>query len=167
MENYLMLNGQKIELTDSQCKEIMNAIGDPAPTKENPFTRRKAELYHTIQANGRVYSYTDWEREVDDSCFDCANYCSDKDLFTRRAFYEKVERNLWRFSMENGGSGNYTILFNKEAGIWDWWISSNKNAVFGPTFASKEAVLRAIDKVLIPLMEKEGMDAADLFEWEI
>lgn len=166
MENYLMLNGQKIELTDSQYKEIMNAIGGSAPTKENPFARRRVEDYHAIHACGRVYTYNDWGTEDDDSCYENANYCSDKDLLTRRAFYEKVERNLWRFSMENGGSGKYIIQYNKDKEFWDW-DTCQIFKYFGPTFASKEVVFRAIDEILVPMLEKENIDPTDLFEWKI
>lgn len=161
-----MLNGQKIELTDSQCKEILSAISDSTPTKENPFARRKAENYHTIHANGRIYTYNDWGTEDDDSCYDCANYCSDKNLLRRRAFYEKVERNLWRFSMENGGSGNYIIFFNKDKDVWTW-DNVSMPKFFGPSFASKEVAIRAIDEVLVPLLKKEGKTPADLFEWGV
>ena len=32
-----------------------------------------------------------------DGDYDCANYCTDAELLTRRALYEKLERCLWRF----------------------------------------------------------------------
>ena len=166
MENYLMLNGQKIELTDSQYKEIMNAIGGSAPTKENPFAKQENEDYYFITSYGMIVEVPYTECNDDDLRYKNANYCSDKDLLRRRAFYEKVERNLWRFSMENGGSGIYAIYFDKQKNLWSWncW---NSGMSFGPTFISYEIALRAINEVLIPLLEKENMDAADLFEWKI
>lgn len=48
--------------------------------------------------------------------YEAANYCTDEELLRRRALYEKLERCLWRFSMENGGSGN-----NKLCGWCSKW----------------------------------------------
>lgn len=166
MENYLMLNGQKIGLTDSQYKEIMNVIGDSAPNKKNPFSREEGKTYYTICSGEEICIYTEHRTENDDLCYDSANYCSDKVLLTQRAAYEKVERNLWRFSMENGGSGKYFIFFNKDKDVWTWDFWSIAK-FFGPSFVSKEVAVRAINEVLIPLLEKENIEAADLFEWEI
>lgn len=168
MENYLMLNGQKIELTDSQYKEIMDAISDSELMKENLFKRQLNERYCLITACGRVVEVEDLGCDDDTLCYKSANYCSDKDLLTRRAFYEKVERNLWRFSMENGGSGNYFIYFNQRKGSWDWnWGCRDASRLFGPSFVSQKVAVRAINEVLVPLLEKENMDAAVLFEWKI
>lgn len=151
MENYLMLNGQRIELTDSQYKEIMNAISGSAPTKENPFAKQENKDYYFITSYGMIVGVPYTKCNDDDLRYKNGNYCSDKDLLTRRAFYEKIERNLWRFSMENGGSGNFYIYFNKLQDRWDWSYSETLKS-FEPTFVNKEVVNRAINEVLIPLL---------------
>lgn len=161
-----MINGQKIELTDSQYKEIINAIGDSDSEKENPFARRKGENFFAIQCNGVVYPYKDKGMEDDDKCFECANYCANEDLLKRRAFYEKVERNLWRFSMENGGSGKYSIYLDKQKNLVEYNYGEFGGFLsLGPTFVSYEVCTRAIKEVLIPLLAKENVDADTLFEW--
>lgn len=49
MENYLVLNGQKIELTPEQYKEVCNAVS----LKKSPFDRRKkGEAYWFIGDDG-------------------------------------------------------------------------------------------------------------------
>lgn len=71
-------------------------------------------------------------------------------------------------SVRRSGEGNYSIRFDKGSGCWIWAYGClNSYKTFGPTFVSQKVADRAIDEVLIPLLEKEGMDAADLFEWKI
>lgn len=164
MENYLMLNGRKIEITNKQTDEIIKALAD-IPVKESLFKQKPNQRYYTISGSGLVCITSDFACPEDIQCHENANYCSDKALMEQRAFYEKVERNLWRFSMENGGSGNWLLYYNKEADEWSYFKLLNK--YFGPTFKTKEIAERAIKEVLIPLIAKSKYQSCDLLEWSI
>lgn len=91
----------------------------------------------------------------------CANYCTDAELLTRRALYEKLERCLWRFSMENGGSGNYYPVLNRITRRWS--ITCTETQRFGPSFKTHEACARAIDEVIKPMLD--GIAEEEVFSW--
>lgn len=142
MENYLVLNGQKIELTPEQYKEVCNAVSP----KKSPFDKKEtSEIYYYIDNDGIVYSAKDRGWVIDDLRYGNANYCSNKDLMMKRADYETLERILWRFSEENGGRGAYFICYDKKIGGWAITEIPAYILLLGPTFCSKTIALRAIE----------------------
>lgn len=91
----------------------------------------------------------------------CANYCTDAELLQRRALYEKLERCLWRFSMENGGSGDYYPVLDKATR--GWFVSYTDSQRFGPSFKTIEACGRAIEEVIKPMLD--GIAEEEIFSW--
>ena len=91
----------------------------------------------------------------------CANYCTDAELLTRRALYEKLERCLWRFSMENGGSGDFYPVLHKSTRTWS--IANTPVQRFGPSFKTREACQGAIDEVIKPMLD--GIAEEEIFSW--
>ena len=67
------------------------------------------------------------------------------------ALYEKLERCLWRFSMENGGSGDFYPILNRVTR--EWSIISAESQRFGPSFKTREACARAIKEVIKPMLD--------------
>lgn len=134
----------------------------PSAEKRNPFYMvDEGESFYFIGGNGDIM--TGKENSL---CFigkyhNCANYCTDAELFTRRALYEKLERCLWRFSMENGGSGDFYPVLNKSTRTWDVTITSVQR--FGPSFKTREACQRAIDEVIKPMLD--GIAEEEIFVW--
>ena len=144
MENYLVLNGQKIELTPEQYKEVCHAV---SPKKKSPFDRKERnEAYYYIGENGLVYLCKEQNYCIDILRYGNANYCSDKDLVMKRANYEALERVLWRFSEEHGGGGAYFIRYDKKIGNWGITETTAYILLLGPTFCSKAIALRAIEE---------------------
>lgn len=142
MENYLVLNGQKIELTPEQHKEVCNAVSP----KKSPFDRKeKDETYYFIGDDGIVFSEKGRGWTVDILRYGNGNYCSDKDLMTKRAYYEALERILWGFSEEKGGSGLFTIYYNLKEEKWKILEIMIPSFSFGPTFSSRESAKEAIE----------------------
>lgn len=144
MENYLVLNGQKIELTPEQYKEVCNAV---LLETKSPFDRReKGEAYWFIGDNGLLCGTGERSRCIDSIHHGIANYCSNKELMEKRSNYEVLERILWRFSEENGGGGAYFICYDKKIG--DWAITNTPTYILllGPTFCSKAIALGAIEE---------------------
>ena len=142
MENYLVLNGQKIELTPEQYQEVCNAVSP----KKSPFDKKEtSEIYYYIDNDGIVDSVKDRGWVVDDLRYGNANYCSNKELMMKRADYETLERILWRFSEENGGGGAYFIRYDKKIGNWGITETTAYILLLGPTFCSKAIALRAIE----------------------
>lgn len=131
------------------------------PKTSNPFERvKEGESFYLIGSNGDVMMH-----EENSLCFiekyhNCANYCTDAELLQRRALYEKLERRLWRFSMENGGSGNYYPILNRATRRWS--ITCTEIQRFGPSFKTRDVCARAIEEVIKPMLY--GVDE-EIFEW--
>lgn len=137
----------------------------PSEDKKNPFERvKEGENFYFIGGNGDVMTLRESSLCFNGKYHNCANYCTDAELLRRRALYEKLERCLWRFSMENGGSGEWYICFDRSKRTWGvnclekgGWVS------FGPTFKSYKVALEATEKVIEPLMR--GIAEEEIFVW--
>lgn len=130
--------------------------------KKNPFERvKEGESFYLIGSNGDVMTHTDAFWHFIEKYYDSANYCTDAELLRRRALYEKLERCLWRFSMENGGSGNYYPILNRITRRWS--ITCTEIQRFGPSFKTHEACARAIEEVIKPMLD--GIAEEEIFMW--
>lgn len=132
-----------------------------AEETRKPFERvKEGESFYLIGSNGDVMTLKENSLCFTGKYHNCANYCTDAELLRRRALYEKLERCLWRFSMENGGSGNYYPILNRVTRRWS--ITCTEVQRFGPSFKTREACARAIEEVIKPMLD--GVDE-EIFEW--
>ena len=161
MENYIMLEGNKIPLTDEQVKMLKDSK-KPEKIEKSPFER--------VDSNS-TYFYIDDCGIVEEENVNCyledqyrhkvANYCTDKSLMMQRALHETLNRLLWRFSMENGEGENLWNCCNTHYEIyWSYDLASFNIScnvtVKSPTsiyFPTKEIANKAIDEIVIPFME--------------
>ena len=135
----------------------------PSAEKRNPFYMvKEGESFYSIGGNGDVMTLKENSLCLTGKYHNCANYCTDAELLRRRALYEKLERCLWRFSMENGGSGDFYPVLNKSTRTWDVTITSVQR--FGPSFNTCEACRRAIEEVIKPMLD--GIAEEEIFVWE-
>lgn len=117
-----------------------------AEEKKNPFYMvDEGENFYSIGDNGDVMRIKESSSCLTGKYHNCANYCTDAELLTRRALYEKLERCLWRFSMENGGSGNYYPVLNRITRRWSITCTEIQQR-FGPSFKTSEACNRGSNK---------------------
>ena len=101
------------------------------PEKRSPFERvAEGESFYFISGDGQLMTNKEYPWDCVDGYYDCANYCTDAELLRRRALYEKLERCLWRFSMENGGSGDYYPVLDRATR--GWFVSYTDSQRFGP-----------------------------------
>ena len=140
-----------------------NIILKSKPEKRNPFKRvGEGENFYFISGDGRLMTNKEYSWHCSDGEYNCANYCTDAELLRRRALYEKLERCLWRFSMENGGSGNYYPVLNRITRRWS--ITCTEIQRFGPSFKTHEACARAIEEVIKPMLD--GIAEEEIFAWK-
>lgn len=133
-----------------------------AAEKKNPFERvAVGEEFYYISGDERLMTNKEYPWHCAVGYYDCANYCTDAELLTRRALYEKLERCLWRFSMENGGSGDYYPTLNRATR--GWFVSYNASQRFGPSFKTREICARAIEEVIKPMLD--GIAEEEIFSW--
>lgn len=134
----------------------------PSVEKMNPFERvKEGEGFYFIGGNGDVMTLKENSLCFTGKYHNCSNYCTDEELLRRRALYEKLERCLWRFSMENGGSGNYYPVLNRITRRWS--ITCTEIQRFGPSFKTSEACARAIKEVIKPMLD--GIAEEEIFMW--
>lgn len=140
-----------------------NIILKSKQEKRNPFERvKEGESFYLISSNGDVMTLKENSLCFIENYYNCANYCTDAELLTRRALYEKLERCLWRFSMENGGSGDYYPTFDRVS--CGWFVSYTTPQRFGPSFKTIEACGRAIEEVIKPMLD--GIAEEEIFAWK-
>lgn len=99
MENYIMLGGKKIPLTDEQIKLIQSDV-----PKKSPFDRvKEGETYYYFNHSFYVYDNAEDRLIYDDDCYNSANYCTDKDVMKQHTMHMLLNNLLWRYSMTHGG----------------------------------------------------------------
>lgn len=145
-----------------------NIILKPKPKAEeaeetrNPFERvKEGGSFYLIGSNGDIMTHKENSLCFIEKYHNCANYCTDAELLRRRALYEKLERCLWRFSMENGGSGDFYPVLDRIKR--KWFVSFTEIQRFGPSFKTREICDRAIEEVIEPILD--GIAEEEIFVW--
>ena len=154
MENYIVINGKKAELT----KEQLKALGIDVEPK-SLFDRVDGEVYFFIGSTGEVMKARETFALLDAQYSLIGNYCTDESIMQQRAYHETLSRLLWRFSMKNGGD-----KIDWHADTQKWYVVYNyTNNLLGisyvcacesldPHFITREVAQRAIDEVIKPFM---------------
>ena len=163
----LIVDGKEVKLTEEQIK----ALG--FDVEKNPFERcRYREKYFCVNTDGKVFYFSDINDEWDNKLYLSANYCKDKELMTKRAKQEVLNRLLWRFSMKNGWDDSlwddrlipkYRVNYDLETRKYfvDFYFTFRVHgAVY---YVSKEIAQRAIDEIIIPF-EKGELEVCKIWE---
>lgn len=160
MENYLMLDGKKYELSPELANALRSCV-DPEPEKENPFERHlDANYFHVDQYGDATGCYKDRYDDIDGKLYAVANYCTDKALMEQRAMHETLNRLLWRYSEEHGGDPKWNgendhWLISAPHGCYKdediIYVSATKpfGAVF---FKDKDTAWSAIEEIVKPFL---------------
>lgn len=102
MENYIMVNGKKIELTPEQVAQL---CADDAPVKAsnrfNPAERKVGQSYYAASPNGVTSAGIDASGSVDDTLYNCANYWNDKAFAKHVALSMLLYRKLLQYAYLN------------------------------------------------------------------
>lgn len=154
MENYIVINGKRAELTEEQMK----ALG--IEVKKDPFARGiLGKKYWFVNSKGRLDFYVENGDSADDALFACANYCTDKALMEQRVLHETLDRLLWRYSMQHDGEKIELTNYSKEK----FSIKCTDLSVMGlygmrgvgeVVFYTREIAEAAIEEVVKPFMEQ-------------
>lgn len=162
MENYLMLDGKKYELSPELANALLSCVEPEQEKKESPFERTEPRLpYWFIDSNGGVdFDTAAAHSQFTDFRFFVGNYCTDKSLMEQRALHETLNRLLWRYSEEHGGDKPWD-------GINEHWVIISENGeakmislnyfnssnIFGAIyFKDQETALSAIADVVKPFL---------------
>ena len=160
-ENYLIIEGTKIPLTNEQVAMI-KGTGALKLKEKSSFSRvEKNNPYWLIDIDGTITQTYEHGYEADDEQFSCANYCSDKELIEERAIREELSRLLWRFSMENGSKDidwkdpnrfkySICIYFDGESLKWEIGKSIKCKCLNEVFFIDEDTARRAIREIVEP-----------------
>lgn len=155
-ENYAMINGKRIELTDEQVK----ALGIE---RKNPFERvAKDDMYYFISHFGDIDGYREANDCEDDAIFNAANYFNDEQFANQVALHQLLYRKLLKFAYDNECEDNqawnkvnchYYIGYNINDGRFyaDVTLAFKHNDVW---FSSRDSANHAIEEVIKPFMEE-------------
>ena len=106
MENYIMLNGNKVPLTDEQVSALLGGK-ETEYEKVDTFERKMLRRYFYIGNNGEVLDDNDNMGITDGERYNAGNYCRDKEMMNQRAMHEALNRLLWRYSEQHGGDNEW------------------------------------------------------------
>ena len=116
-----------------------------------------------ITETGNIFYNCDTYAGYIDDLFDTANYCTDKDIIMQRAMHEKLNRLLWRFSMENDGDkidwkdfkkSKWFIFLDKlrdELLVSDYTYTNLYGVIF---FYTKTIAEKALDEIVKPFIKE-------------
>lgn len=162
MENYIVINGKKAELTPEQLEKLGIVVSEE-PSLEPSFERKHGEHYYCIQqTRGGVFEATDTGDDIDLERYSIANYCRDRKLMEQRALHETLSRLLWRYSLlhnrdnidwKNFNTRKWYIVFDHNTGKF---LPTNFNCfhVEGTVFFyNYETAKTAITEIIEPFMK--------------
>ena len=156
MNNYAVINGKRIELTDEQVKTLGVEV------RKNPFERiDRGEDYFYINKYGDVDYYEHDEDFEDDLLSQTANYFNDKDFAQQVALHQLLYRKLLKFAYDNECEDNewngmndhwLTVYYPLD----DDFIITNAQCAKDYTvyFSTEEGASRAINEVIRPFMKE-------------
>ena len=157
MENYIMLDGKKIPLTDEQIKLIRGEVPE-----KSPFDRADLnDKFYFVESDFNCLRTIENNTELDNYLFECGNYCTDESIMKQHALHMKLNNLLWRYSMTHGGDSidwdnqnktKVVIYYDTaldEFGTAEYSILKYFGAV---PFVSEETAEAAIDEIVKPFI---------------
>lgn len=158
MENYMMINGKRINLTDEQVEMIL--ADEP---KKSPFDRVDIdEIYYHIGTGFVANTYVENNNYIDDALYDAANYCTDENIMKQHALHMLLNNLLWRYSMTHGGdeitfdawsAHKYNIFYNKPKKTFFVTFHTEAKNLGTVYFSDEETARSAIEEIVIPFIK--------------
>lgn len=163
-DNFIMLNNKKYELDEIILNEIIKKP-TKLKVKSSVFDRcNYSGMYYYIDSStGKVELKEEgYNHIVDENNYKTANYCKDKELLQQQAYWETLNRLLWRFSKVHDDA-EYDKTWNNSYRHWYIYIDKKYQEVriswsievkcFNTIYFSSYALAsEAIAKVVIPFM---------------
>ena len=156
-ENYIVINGKKMDLTEEQLKQLGIKV------RNNPFERIvKGERYFYINVHGAVHQHYDAKYPYEEKMYDIVNYFADENFAHQVALHQLLYRKLLKFAYDNecednqewgNGFDHWHIYYEAVEGKF----CVEPNATFkyqGVYFSTRKGAERAIKVVVEPFMKE-------------
>ncbi len=159
-ENYIVINGKKIELTEEQLKQWGIEF---EKKRKNPFERvTKSEIYCYIDSFDEVHCIADDADQCDDMSFECSNYFNDETFAKQVALHQLLYRKLLKFAYDNECEDTAEWDGDNEHWCFEYLHGTKCFSVYphysGKSqivyFSSKEDAEHAIEEVVEPFMKE-------------
>ena len=158
--NYAVINGKRIELTNEQVKAISDEIVE---MKTNPFNRMGLGSYYYVPIyDGTARTFTEDNGITDTFMHLNSNYFNDKEFAEQVALHQLLYRKLLKFAYDNGcedtaewdtNNEHWYILYNSA----NYRFVADNHCTFKTTtvyFSSKEGAERAIKEIIEPFVKE-------------
>lgn len=155
-DNYAVINGKRIELTDEQVKTL-------GIERTNPFGRvEKGDVYYRITEYGDIGDLTEDGDYTDQYLYDGVNYFNDDSFANQVALRQLLYRKLLKFAYDNNceddkpwdcESKHYRVYYSHAHKIFKTEVNFEGQHP-GAYFSSEEAAKRAIKEVIEPFMKE-------------
>lgn len=158
-DNYAMINGKRVELTDEQVKAIS---AESVEMKINPFNRMGLGSYYYVpHYDGTARTFTEDNGMTDTFMHLNSNYINDWAFAKQVALHQLLYRKLLKFSYDNNYEDVEWNNINNHWYIYYDYIderfdfeSNNGFKKQGVYFSSGVAAERAIKEVVKPFMKE-------------
>lgn len=155
MDNYIVINRKKAELTEEQLEKLRIKV-----EKKNPFDRvEEGNRYWRIGSVNNTICSNDARHPVDNRMYDNANYFNDESFAQQVAWHEELNRRLLRFAYDHKAVTDWTDIRNKkyyisyDMGARDFIIESTfSSKSFNIGFTSHFIASKAYDQIVKPFM---------------
>lgn len=153
-DNYAIINGKKIELTEEQLKQL----GDGMKKKK----RNPNDMYFSITSFNEVARYRDHDDESDSALYDAVNYFTDEAFANQVALHQLLYRKLLKFAYDNGyedrlewngTTPHWAIRHNETLNKFVSFYQDGYKAQ-GVYFSSGKGAEQAIAEVVEPFMKE-------------
>lgn len=154
--NYAVINGKRIELTDEQVKTL-------GIKRKNPFKRVvQGDVYYRVTEYGEIGDLTEDGDYTDQYLYDGVNYFNDEFFANQVALHQLLYRKLLKFSYDNECEDNqawnkvnchYYIGYNinEDRFYVDVTTAFKHNDVW---FGSRDSANHAIEEVVMPFVKE-------------
>ena len=155
MNNYAVINGIRVELTDEQVKML-------EIKRKNPFKRvATGDTYYRVTEYGDISDFVEEGDDTDHYLFNSSNYFNDDSVAQQVALHQFLYRTLLKFSYDygcedkdwNDTNDHWLIVYYP---LNDDFIISNAQCAKEHTvyFSTEEGAERAIGEVVEPFMKE-------------
>lgn len=161
MDNYIVINGKKAELTEEQLEKLGIEV---EKKRNNPFERRCGGGYYKISQTGNINFNLDGGNIYDVELYDNVNYFNDKDFANQVYLHELLNRKLLKYAYDNEAEDSewkgeredlhYYIEYNiitKCFYVRNRYGCKSVNVVY---FSSEDIAKKAIEDVIKPFIEE-------------
>ena len=155
-DDYAVINGKRIELTDEQVKALR------VETRKNPFERvATGDEYYTITGYDNTVEFTEDGDAADQNLYDAGNYFNDESFAKQVALRQLLYRKLLKFAYDNGfedvewnGSNDHLCIYYNPDNFKYCVAGFGSHKFDCVWFSSEDAAKRAIEEVVEPFVKE-------------